>query len=130
MTEAQTDIVCAFTYTIVCQRQRTWAQMALSEAICSTLTHFARTHFQKLPQGKCPCHVGTQHVSDALSNPACHSQAVSCCLRLSPCFADGLISYMRTDSPTLDENLARKISDTVAAVFGDEFVADALRLYK
>ena len=37
---------------------------------------------------------------------------------------------MRTDSPTLDETLAQKISDAVAAVFGDEFVADALRLYK
>ncbi|KAA6425407.1 MAG: hypothetical protein FRX49_04900 [Trebouxia sp. A1-2] len=43
---------------------------------------------------------------------------------------EGLISYMRTDSPSLDEDLAQKISDTVAAVFGDEYVADALRLYK
>ncbi|KAL0040585.1 hypothetical protein WJX77_011670 [Trebouxia sp. C0004] len=43
---------------------------------------------------------------------------------------EGLISYMRTDSPTLDKDLAQKISDTVAAIFGDEFVADALRLYK
>ena len=37
---------------------------------------------------------------------------------------------MRTDSPTLDETLAQKISDTVARVFGDKFVADTLRLYK
>ncbi len=37
---------------------------------------------------------------------------------------------MRTDSPALDEVSAQKISDTVAHVFGNEFVADALRLYK
>ena len=88
---------------------------------------FCKDTFSKAASGQMPLSCG--HPT-CFRCPACHSQAVSCCLRLSPCFTDGLISYMRTDSPTLDETLARKISDTVAAVFGDEFVADALRLYK
>ena len=43
---------------------------------------------------------------------------------------DGLISYMRSDSSSLDDDSAHQLCEAVAAIFGPEFVTDPPKQYK
>ena len=43
---------------------------------------------------------------------------------------DGLITYMRTDSPTLDDDAALEIREAVEAIYGLDFLSDEANLYK
>lgn len=43
---------------------------------------------------------------------------------------DGLITYIRTDSPTLDETSAKEIREAVEAIYGLDFLSDEANLYK
>lgn len=44
--------------------------------------------------------------------------------------ADGLITYMRSDSPSLEEDPAEFIRDAAGAIWGKEYLANAPKLYK
>ena len=44
--------------------------------------------------------------------------------------AEGLISYIRTDSPSLDAAAAKDICQAVQRLWGAEYLADAPNLYK
>lgn len=43
---------------------------------------------------------------------------------------EGLITYMRTDSPTLDDTAAQEIREAVKAIYGLDFLSSEANLYK